>query len=154
MKKDYVVIEPVFKGMEYKFIWMAGDKEVIITQGYDVDPEVPHVGAIVQDESTITFDVDYDAMDIADAKTARPKPNRLLLELPSFVKDKDIVKIILSYFTEDKNEIVLSGEYEINLCKPSIALIGIAGVSVPITKEEVVKAYDKLVKKNNFAELV
>ena len=143
MKNNFVIVEPVFKGMEYKLVWVTGDKEVIITQGYDIDPDQAHVGCKVIDKSVVTFNCDVGVMDIEGEEPFIPM--QLLLKMPSFVKHGDAVKIILEYPNKDGDIVVIEGNYENDSNKPSVALLGIQGVSVDMTQEEVADAYQKYV---------
>lgn len=143
MKNNFVIVEPVFKGMEYKLVWVTGDKEVIITQGYDIDPDQAHVGCKVIENSVVAFNCDVTSMDIASDGPLVPM--QLLLKMPSFVKHGDAVKIILEYPNKNGDVVVIEGNYENDSNKPSIALLGIQGVSVDMTQEEVAEVYQQYV---------
>jgi hypothetical protein len=144
MKNNFVIVEPVFRGMEYKLVWVTSGKEVIITQGYDIDPDQAHVGCKVIDHTVVHFICNESAMDIAESDSA-PVPMQLLLKMPSFVKHGDEIKIILEYENKKGDTVVIEGIYENDSKKPSVALLGIQGVSVEMTQTEVADAYQKYV---------
>ena len=144
MKNNFVIVEPVFKGMEYKLVWVTSGKDVIITQGYDIDPDQAHVGCKVIDKTVVKFTCSQDNMDMAESDS-EPSPMQLLLKMPSFVKHGDAVKIILEYTNKEGNTVVIEGNYENDSKKPSVALLGIQGVSVEMTQTEVADVYQKYV---------
>lgn len=144
MKNNFVIVEPVFRGMEYKLVWITSGKDVIITQGYDIDPDQAHVGCKVIDHTVAKFTCNYDSMDmkVADFELI---PMQLLLKMPSFVKHKDEIKIILEYSNKKGETVIIEGKYENDSKKPSVALLGIQGVSVEMTQTEVADVYQKYV---------